>query len=49
MQSALAERMLFERTPDLVVVAGRDGRVVSMNPAARAFLGGRGADGAGEG
>jgi signal transduction histidine kinase/CheY-like chemotaxis protein len=38
--------MLFERTPDLVVVAGRDGRVVSMNPAARAFLGGRGADGA---
>src|SRR6195952_2686761 len=33
--------MLFERTPDLIVVASRDGRIVSMNPAASAFLGGR--------
>src|SRR4051812_34385707 len=37
--------MLFERTPDLVVLASRDGRIVSMNPAVRAFLDGRTAAG----
>ncbi|PID39611.1 MAG: hypothetical protein CR984_06410, partial [Proteobacteria bacterium] len=32
-------RILFERSPDAVIVAGPDGRVLDHNPAARAFLG----------
>jgi signal transduction histidine kinase/CheY-like chemotaxis protein len=33
--------MLFERMPDLVVLAEPDGGLLRLNPAARAFLGGR--------
>ena len=38
---------LFERTPDLVVLAGRDGRLERLNPAARGFLAGRVDEGTG--
>jgi signal transduction histidine kinase/CheY-like chemotaxis protein len=37
--------LLFERVPDLVVLANRSGRIERLNPAATAFLGGRGAEG----
>lgn len=40
----MIERLLFDRMPDLVVLAESDGRISRLNPAARAFLGGRAGD-----
>ncbi len=37
--------LLFERVPDLVLLANRAGRIERLNPAATAFLGDRGGEG----
>jgi signal transduction histidine kinase len=43
--SARVLSLLFERVPDLVVLANCDGELTDLNPAARAFLGERGSAG----